>query len=398
MATRTVVCPECDVPLSPGRFACSSCGALVAAVATVSRPFLEVEPVSAVSDEAPSIAPDDDAPLASAFAAPDSTPKAALRKPRIVTPGRRTKPVPASGPVARNGHAAAKVAAVAPEAGVDQPDLGLELELPEANAVAAAPIVPPAATQPVQPTQPTQPAQPTQPVQPAQPAATVPAADPRPVPAWPDRPVWPPQRTIDDVAVQVEVVEPPADRIPAGIYLPPSAVLPPGEALPAVRAEAQAAAAAKAKQSRSFSLTLGEGTGPFGMPGDGPTRVVILGAGIATLGFLLPWADIVIGSGSIGGYLTQWGLAGPGHLLILALVLGLAAVAFAAERLPSWVRLGLPSIAIACILAGLVWPYLVGPFDASIGVYVVAVGAIVMIAGGLLDRIGTRHAEAEASV
>jgi hypothetical protein len=150
--------------------------------------------------------------------------------------------------------------------------------------------------------------------------------------------------------------------------------------------------------SSSIRLRLGEGTGPLGMPVDTPTRIVVLGAGLAALGFLLPWAGIVIGSGRIGGYLEQWGLAGPGHVVVLALVVGLALLALIAERLPRWVRLGLPSIALACLLTGLVWPYLVGPFDAMIGVYVVAVGAIVMIAGGLLDRVATRHVEVAASV
>ena len=43
MATRTVVCPNCDTPLAPGRFSCSSCGALVASVASASRPLLSAE-------------------------------------------------------------------------------------------------------------------------------------------------------------------------------------------------------------------------------------------------------------------------------------------------------------------------------------------------------------------
>jgi peptidoglycan/LPS O-acetylase OafA/YrhL len=113
---------------------------------------------------------------------------------------------------------------------------------------------------------------------------------------------------------------------------------------------------------------------------------------------MLPWAEIVIGSGVMGGYLAQWGLAGPGHPLILALVAGLIGLTLLAERLPRWARLGLPSIALAFLLIGLAWPYLAGPFDASVGVYVVAVGALVMIAGGLLDRIGLRHEEPNASV
>src|SRR3954470_10134710 len=39
MATKVVVCPECESPLQPGRFSCSSCGAVLAAVATVVRSF-----------------------------------------------------------------------------------------------------------------------------------------------------------------------------------------------------------------------------------------------------------------------------------------------------------------------------------------------------------------------
>jgi hypothetical protein len=207
---------------------------------------------------------------------------------------------------------------------------------------------------------------------------------------------------VDAVA---QPVDPPPARIPAGSYLPPSAVLPPGEALPipgSAKAKGSDERADRSGREGSVStrlhLRLGDGTGPLGMPADAPTRVVELGAGVAALGFLLPWADIVIGSGSIGGYLEQWGLAGPGHAIILTLVVGLAILALIAEHLPRWVRLGLPSIAVACLLSGLVWPYLVGPFDASIGVYVVAVGALVMIAGGLLDRVATRHAESPAIV
>ncbi len=131
---------------------------------------------------------------------------------------------------------------------------------------------------------------------------------------------------------------------------------------------------------------------------EAPTRIVVLGAGISGFGFLLPWANYIIGHGKIGGYLDQWGLAGPGHLIILALLAGIALLALFAAQMPRWVRVGLPSIGLACLLTGLIWPYLVGPYDALIGVYVVAVGAVVMIGGGLLDRIATRHAESAASV
>jgi hypothetical protein len=182
-------------------------------------------------------------------------------------------------------------------------------------------------------------------------------------------------------------------------------VLPPAEALPlpgAVRADGSPArwsgGGPDATVSTSWRVRLGEGAGPLGLPVDVATRIVLLGAGISLLGFLLPWADIVIGSGVMDGYVAQWGLAGPGHPLVLILLAGLFGLTLIIERLPRWARLGLPSIGLACLLIGLAWPYLAGPFDASIGVYVVAIGAMVMIAGGLLDRITSRHAEPATSV
>ncbi len=53
MATKTVVCPECDSPLAPGRFSCSACGALVASVATLSRPFAPVVEAGAPAADVP---------------------------------------------------------------------------------------------------------------------------------------------------------------------------------------------------------------------------------------------------------------------------------------------------------------------------------------------------------
>lgn len=371
MATRTVVCPECDSPLSPGRFACSFCGALVAAVATVARSF---NPADQASPPVLMSAPPDEppmpvaAPATPAAHAVQAAPAALVdeppppRKARIAAPTRRTKPpARASNPGAKIGVATEEPRPLPPE-GVTWPPM-------RSDVTASAP-------------------------------AEAPRSSPSPAPSWPEHPAWPPQRTVEAVAPPVG--QSPA-RVPAGAYLPPSAVLPPGESLPIPGSAKATGSGDHARRSgpdvsTSLNLRLGEGTGPLGMPADAPTRVVVLGAGVAALGFVLPWADIVIGSGSIGGYLEQWGLAGPGHALILALVVGLAILAIVAEHLPRWVRLGLPSIAVACLLSGLVWPYLVGPFDASIGVYVVAVGALVMIAGGLLDRVATRHVESPATV
>lgn len=384
MATKTVVCPECDSPLAPGRFSCSVCGALVASVATMSRPFAPVaESVAPQADVAVApavaeaaawpaevVAPAEPTPRAAApvvtapVPQPSTPPPAAVRKPRAAPalPRRPKSAATVDAASSMNGSAAVE-------------------PMP-------APVAPPPPTSWVL-------AEPARP----EPADAGPQAQalPAQVPSWPDRPVWPPARTIDAVAPPVE---PAASRVPAGAYLPPSAVLPPAEALPLPRA-ARANATdpeADAADSNRWRLQLGDAAGPLGLPSDAATRVVLLGAGISLLGFLLPWADIVIGSGVMDGYVAQWGLAGPGHPLILLLVAGLFGLTLIVERLPRWARLGLPSIGLACLLIGLAWPYLAGPFDASIGVYVVAIGALVMIVGGLLDRITTRHAEPVTAV
>src|SRR5262245_53037333 len=54
MATKVVVCPECESALEPGRFSCPTCGALVAAVASMPRSFVPApEAVPALVESAP---------------------------------------------------------------------------------------------------------------------------------------------------------------------------------------------------------------------------------------------------------------------------------------------------------------------------------------------------------
>jgi hypothetical protein len=396
MATKTVVCPECDSPLAPGRFSCSVCGALVASVATVSRSFAPVAEQMAYSvaaEAAPPAEPPEPAPPVPNVAPPAATAPSPVRKPRLPSaPSRRPKATPAadatngSNGSAPAGPPAMPVAPPEPMSWVLAEPARPEPARPEPARVELAGDMPPQVSASHSPV----PA-----VLAAVPAVGAPAA----VPTWPDRPVWPPVRNIDAVAAPVE---PPAPRVPAGAYLPPSAVLPPAEALPLPgTARPDAAATGKgdgwASVSSDWRGRLGD-AGSLGLPADLPTRVVMLGAGLALLGFLMPWADIVIGSGLMDGYVAKWGLAGPGHPMVLVLVASLFGLALIADRLPRWVRLGLPSIGLAGLLIGLAWPYLVGPFDASVGVYVVAVGAILMIAGGLLDRIMSRHVEPATSV
>jgi hypothetical protein len=426
MTTKTVVCPECDAPLSPGRFACPSCGALVASVATVPRSFSHADPMlppildTPIPDE-PSPAPA--GPHASGFDEPLPPRFSKVVPPvrRAAAPIRSEKPVPTNGvaaqPAARQPRQQRPRQTVASQ----QASLAWVLDEPGRAQLGepAQPMEPAERTEPPQLARPAPPAEPVRPPpEPAQAARSeaAPAWPPSPglestqassvpgAPSWPAHPTWPPPRPLD-VIEPVQTVEPPATRVVAGAYLPPSAVLPPGELLPLAvadrRAESNGTGGRPAKERSVRSkvrLRLGDGTGPFGMPAEAPTRIVVLGAGISGFGFLLPWANYVIGHGKIGGYLDQWGLAGPGHVIILALIAAVAVLALFAAQMPRWVRVGLPSIGLACLLTGLVFPYLVGPYNALIGVYVVAVGAVTMIGGGLLDRIATRHAESAAGV
>jgi hypothetical protein len=182
-------------------------------------------------------------------------------------------------------------------------------------------------------------------------------------------------------------------------------VLPPGEALPVPGRNGngtghtpEAAAAAKPKASLAERLSLGDDDGPFGLPANAPGRTIALGAALAGLGLLLPWAEIVIGSTAIGGFLDKWGLAGPGHPIVLLLLIGVGFLAVAHEKWPVRVGAGTAAIVLGSVLLGLAFPYVMGPFRESVGVYVTAAGGMVMIAGGLLTRAAPRHADGDATV
>jgi hypothetical protein len=395
MATKVVVCPECESALEPGRFSCPTCGALVAAVASVPRSF-----APAPEAVAPVVEPAPDATVAASTAAPSlsATPTAAAS----YTPA---APVPPS---------------VAPDAPMTDERARLPATYAPAASVATFTPAPPATSWPQPPAASTVPAWPGQtlaaepasgstepglapaapppveapgwPDQPARPATTPPVEASN----WPDQPAWPP------IQAAVVAVEPPI-RTPAGAYLPPSAVLPPAEALPIPGRNgtggdhAEPAAAAKPSTvARRFEL--GDADGPLGLPVNAPGRTIALGAAIAGLGFLLPWAEIVIGSSSMGSFLDMWGLAGPGHPIVLLLLIAVGVLAVAHEKWPVRVGAGTSSIVLGSVLLGLAFPYVMGPFREAVGVYVTAAGAIVMIAGGLLARVPPRHADVEASV
>lgn len=120
--------------------------------------------------------------------------------------------------------------------------------------------------------------------------------------------------------------------------------------------------------------------------------LAIAGSALAVAGMILPWSGVsVIGAGGVG-YFDRWGLAGPGHLLVTAFILVVLAVALLRDRVPAWLGLGLPGLMLGGLLVGLTWPYLLGPLGGQLGAVAVALGGILLIAGGVAALVIDRHA------
>lgn len=134
--------------------------------------------------------------------------------------------------------------------------------------------------------------------------------------------------------------------------------------------------------------------------------VSVAGAALASVGFLLPWASVVIGSTG-SGYFDRWGLAGPGHLIVVLGTLAILALAVVRNPVPTWIRIGIAGLGVGALLLGLAWPYLLDPaLEAAPGVLIESVGALALIVAGVLalatDRPGRpavdRHAEPPEAV
>jgi hypothetical protein len=193
-------------------------------------------------------------------------------------------------------------------------------------------------------------------------------------------------------------------RIPAGAYLPPSAVLPPLDAPAPAGARAAAVSAASGGPSATPAAEPRTPVAPRDwLAAFGPAerrhaaarRAVAIGAGLGVLGLVLPWANVPAAA-LIANWLDLWGLAGAGTWLIALALVVLALVAALPGRTESW-PLGLPALAGGSLLGGLVWPYVFGSVNRPFGVLVVLVGAVVLAVGGGLDLAG-RHEDATPGV
>jgi hypothetical protein len=222
-----------------------------------------------------------------------------------------------------------------------------------------------------------------------------------PSPAWPASqvPSWPDRASTTLPAAAAAAAEP-----PPGAYLPPSpvaaptppailgtaaiATMPAGPAAPA-RAWAGPSAAAGADDTAGEPET--DAAGARARVDEAIGWVAVAGCAIALLGFLIPWARTMIGS-SGDGYLDQWGLAGPGHLVIVIALVAIVIGAVIPNRIPAWLRLGVPGLVVGAILIGLLWPYVIGPLGTLPGAFLSLAGALTLVGASIASIVIDRHA------
>lgn len=358
--TQAMVCQACGAGVPHGRLSCPACGSIVASVAgegaTDPRPTEQVDAGSSPAGAVPS---------------PDETTSSRPR-PASAYLRRTMAGAPPAGPSATPGPPAESDASVA-----DRP-----ADAPSEDATSAGPPVEPASS-------------------PTPPPIIGEWAAPQPEPPPRTRPQPPDSSAAGSVG---------GTTMPAGPAMPPSASIVMGSA--------------GARQRRFGELLFPElGGTPDGQPapanarspgadegsGDGrrsvvpdtlPRQLVIAGAIVAGVSFLLPWADVVLGGTSAtGGYLAHWGLANSRNIL---LVLGLFAVGWLAwwptSRL-AWLRLGVLPIIAGAALLGIVWPYMTSDYGARLGMWLTIAAAGLLIGGGIAALAQrTHHDPAEPPV
>jgi hypothetical protein len=238
---------------------------------------------------------------------------------------------------------------------------------------------------------------PVAPAIPAAPAASVPAGI-SPVPAPPPVSAGPP-------AAPRPAASPPRDV--AGAYLPPSAMfavaedpatgrarvtqaIPPGRTSTAVDADSRGAGR---PTSSAGQLDL-----RLDAPDDLAGWLVAIGAAVAAVGFVLPWADLgLIGGGLDAGFFSRWGLANAANVVPFLATLGTVWFAIAPSVRHTAARTAGIGLVLGASLLGLVFVYATSPFGLGRGGAGVGAGAVVVLAGGLV-ALRRRHATSEPAV
>jgi hypothetical protein len=119
----------------------------------------------------------------------------------------------------------------------------------------------------------------------------------------------------------------------------------------------------------------------------------VAGSAFASVGFLLPWGLVVIGSNDTG-YFGRWGIAGSWHIVVALAILADLGLALIDNRVPVWIRTGLTGLGLGALLLGLVWPYLTLPaLGIGPGALIAAIGAAALVVSGILALVTDRHGQ-----
>ena len=125
--------------------------------------------------------------------------------------------------------------------------------------------------------------------------------------------------------------------------------------------------------------------------------VAVAGCALAGLGFLIPWSRTVIGAGGVS-YTDQWGLAGPGALIVVLALAAIGVLAVLPNPVPAWLRLGIPALAVGALLVGLIWPYALGPLGALPGAMLSLAGALLLAVSAVVCLVVDRHERSQPPV
>jgi hypothetical protein len=369
MTMRSIVCPECGADVPYGRLSCAACGTLLASVAgapprtlTVSGGSSEAAPeessmgpedssmASDTAAEAPSILSDWTGPTPSVAAPmPGETWAIASRGPGSPSDGSSSEPA-----------RAATTAGEAPIAGGYLPPNAAPLAGPSPSVGGSVKPAPAASG-----TSATAVANPPGPGSTATDAAELSVAASGP-------------------AVTVTAAREPGPRVPSVAPTP----RPQGWfSTRTIPGQVPAPVPAPATTAGLFSDL------PFRAPDEVGGRAVAVGAGLAAVAFVLPWArNGVVGGVAGGDYLGRWGLANPSYLILVAAALATLLATILPNRLPLDVRaIGLPFV-VGGLLLGVGWTYASSAYGTGLGVDTMSIGAIAMVAGAVLELRRARHA------
>ena len=277
MPPRRIVCPDCGESVPGGRLSCPSCGALLASVAGVPA-------------------------RAGATANDASSGGAGSRAARGVAP------------------AAMSPARIQTQALPEAPTPGAEAPTPSVNLGPAIPLNPTSIRQ-------------TEVDGPSPVAAVAVEAAPMEAAPMEAAPIPAPVVEVSMLADDDETVDRGYDRGygPDGGYVPPAyATLPdpvPATAVAAMPTPAAPVATANASNGTAAGSDDAKMDQALGY-------ATAAGAGLVAFGMLMPWARVVIGSSGATGIFDTWGLAGPGHILLLAWAVVVLVVSVIPNRHP----------------------------------------------------------------